>query len=325
MPVFDIYSRRKRRAEQGEPDVYQYHQVPSELRIQVRHILDAALGSYTPNYATDEMQSHNKFLWSLHVQLLKETARRRLWVDQAVVRRRVSPANDPKADIIDAVQYGLSSVENWLDVVELCFWAIQNGLATLSDRERTMRGIEQHADDAIKELNIRFRHAGFGYQFEGGQIVRVDSQLLHSEVVKPALALLTDPRFEGAQQEFLSAHAHHRAGEHEDAIVDANRAFESTLKAICDIMKWECSKGARASDLVKIIRSKGLLPDYLDQSFDQLIATLQSGLPKVRNEAGGHGQGTIPRVTPSYIAGYALHLAAANIVLLVEALKATKA
>jgi hypothetical protein len=96
------------------------------------------------------------------------------------------------------------------------------------------------------------------------------------------------------------------------------------MKAICDTRGWGYPKGARASDLVKIIRRKGLLPDYLDLSFDQLIATLQSGLPKVRNDAGGHGQGGIPRETPGSIAGYALHLAAANIVLLVEALKATE-
>jgi hypothetical protein len=68
----------------------------------------------------------------------------------------------------------------------------------------------------------------------------------------------------------------------------------------------------------------GLLPDYLGQSFDQLIATLQSGLPKVRNEVAGHGQGATPRETPGYVAGYALHLAAVNIVLLVEAMKATE-
>lgn len=144
--------------------------------------------------------------------------------------------------------------------------------------------------------------------------------------MKPALVLLSDPRFKGAEEEFRSAHAHYRAGEYEDAIVDANRAFESTMKTICDIKGkgWEYPTGARASDLIRIVRRNGLLPDYLNQSFDQLISTLQSGLPKVRNEAGGHGQGAAPRSTPGYVAGYALHLAAANIVLLVEALKASE-
>jgi Domain of unknown function (DUF7014) len=95
------------------------------------------------------------------------------------------------------------------------------------------------------------------------------------------------------------------------------------MKTICDIKGkgWAYPKGARATDLVKIIRRQRLFPDYLDASFDQLIATLASGLPPVRNEAGGHGQGGTPRVTPSYVAGYALHLAAAQIILLVEALE----
>jgi hypothetical protein len=73
-----------------------------------------------------------------------------------------------------------------------------------------------------------------------------------------------------------------------------------------------------------LIRANGLLPDYLDTSFDQLISTLKSGLPKVRNEEGAHGQGATPRETPGYVAAYALHLAAAKIVLLVEAFKAIK-
>lgn len=76
--------------------------------------------------------------------------------------------------------------------------------------------------------------------------------------------------------------------------------------------------------MIKVVRKNGLLPDYLDGSFGQLIATLQSGLPKVRNEEGGHGQGATPKETPSYIAAYALHLAATKILLLVEAFKVTE-
>ena len=72
------------------------------------------------------------------------------------------------------------------------------------------------------------------------------------------------------------------------------------------------------------MRANGLLPDYLDASFDQLAATLKSGLPKVRGEEGAHGQGSAPRETPEHVAAYALHLAAAKILLLVEAHKAMK-
>jgi hypothetical protein len=142
---------------------------------------------------------------------------------------------------------------------------------------------------------------------------------MHQEVIKPALNLLKGKNFAGAQDEFLTAHQHYRAGEYEQSIVWAARAFESTLKGVCVTRGWPFEKGARATDLLKIVRSQGLWPDYLDASFDQLIATLASGLPKVRNDAGGHGQGPDPRTVPRFVAAYALNLAAAKMTLVVEA------
>ena len=62
------------------------------------------------------------------------------------------------------------------------------------------------------------------------------------------------------------------------------------MKAICDAKGWEYEKGARATDLIKILKGNGLFPDFADQSFDQLIATLKSGLPVVRNRTGGQGK-----------------------------------
>ena len=152
-------------------------------------------------------------------------------------------------------------------------------------------------------------------------IIRIDAELVHSELVKPALGFLGEPGFEGPRDEFLKAHAHYRAGETKDAVTNANNAFESTLKTVCDRRGWAYQRGARASDLLRIVREQGLLPDYLDRSFDQLAATLKSGLPKVRGEEGAHGQGAKPRETPSYVAAYALHLAAAKILFIAEAHK----
>lgn len=44
--------------------------------------------------------------------------------------------------------------------------------------------------DGLRELNERFLRAGVGYQFENEQIIRMDSQYVHAEVVKDALRLL---------------------------------------------------------------------------------------------------------------------------------------
>ena len=161
-----------------------------------------------------------------------------------------------------------------------------------------------------------------GYRFENGKVFPIDSDLIHSEIVKPALQYLLIPGFEGPCDEFMNAYAHYRDGQMKDAITDANNAFESTLKTICDKRCWTYSQGSRSSDLLKIVRDNGLFPNYLDNSFDQLLATLKSGLPKVRSEEGAHGQGATPREAPDYIAAYALHLSAAKILFLIEAHRA---
>ena len=215
-------------------------------------------------------------------------------------------------------------VDGALDLIDVSFHHIDTVARHVHPQQRKNRGITMSPGKAIEELNTRFRRAGVGYQFEAGQLFRVDSELIHSEIVRPALRYLQQEGFEGPREEFLHAHAHYRDGEPKDAITDANNAFESTLKTICDQRCWQYASGASVSDLIKVVCKNGLLPDYLDASFDQLIATLKSGLPKVRNEEGAHGQGAAPLETPDYVAAYALHLAAANILFLVDAHKAMK-
>ncbi len=142
---------------------------------------------------------------------------------------------------------------------------------------------------------------------------------MHAEAVVAALTLLSKPGFEGPQREFLGAHEHYRAGRYKEATTEAAKAFESTMKAICELKGWSYQPGARASDLLKVLRANRLWPDYLDASFDQLVATLSSGLPRVRNEDAAHGQGGVPRAVPGYVAAYALHLADSKMVLMAEA------
>ncbi|HUD87317.1 MAG TPA: hypothetical protein VMR17_12730, partial [Xanthobacteraceae bacterium] len=77
-------------------------------------------------------------------------------------------------------------------------------------------------------------------------------------------------------------------------------------------------------DLVKVLRGNGLFPEIAEMSFDQLLATLKSGLPVVRNETGGHGQGAKPVEVPEYVATYALNLAGSKSRLLYDAFKASE-
>ena len=299
MPVHDLYSYRKHIEEGNTPDVYTYDELPNELRVQVIYIWRDAIGDDN---------------WEAWQEIHDDVAREHGRLELAGRRRH--------DDSCRGYLLEPPSVLAALDLIEYSFQYIAQSARILDPFKRMEFNIRASADDAIDELNERFRRAGVGYQFESGIIIRVDSELIHREVVRPALRYLHQPDFEGPRDEFLRAHACYRAGDTKEAVTNANNAFESTLKTICDQRGWEFPKGARASDLLKIVRANGLLPDYLDASFDQLAATLKSGLPKVRGEEGAHGQGPAPRETPNHVAAYALHLAAAKILFLVEAYKA---
>lgn len=307
--VFELFSKRRQKAELSESeDIYQYNDAPRTLRVQLQQIFTDAIG---PQYwVPDDVFTaphHNEECWS-HI---KKILCRELGIHS------LTPDRLEKDQILNYV--GSSDLDGFLDAVELCVRMIARVILPLDTYERGNRGITQDSAAALDEINYRFREAKLGYQFENGEIFRVDSQFIHQEITKPALNLLRDERFKGAQEEFLQAHSEYRSGNYSNSITLANSAFESTLKIVCTINGWEYQKGARASDLLKTVRKNGLWPDYLDGSFDQLAATLASGLPKVRGEAGAHGQGPELRNTPAYVASYALHLAAAKIVLICEA------
>jgi hypothetical protein len=208
-------------------------------------------------------------------------------------------------------------------LIELSFLLVDTGIRKLDPYERSHL---VSPDAAIGELNGRFREHGIGYEFVNGEIIRIDSKYLHAEAVKPALNLLHGGRrqFLGPLQEFLAAHERHREGKEKEAIQEALKAFESTMKAICDARKWSYDKKkATAKDLIQVIFDNHLIADYLQSHFTALRSVLEAGVPTVRNKTAGHGQGGTPTSVPPYVAAYALHLAASNIVLLVEAHNAT--
>lgn len=310
MPVFDLYAKRKKRAERGNaPEVFQYEDLPRTLRTQIRQILTGAIGRYVQMGPYDmHTPDNNNDAWEELAKIL----RREMGVDNLAGR-----GVDPYSEIMHYID--TAATDDVLGVVELCCRYVDKIASKFPDYKRQQSAISQEAAGALDELNVRFREAGVGYEYQSGEIMRVDSQFIHAEVVKAALSVLRDTRFKGAEDEFLEAHSHFRIGKNKDAVTGANRAFESTMKAICDIKGWPYDPKARGSDLIKVLRANKLFPDYLDGSFDQLVATLASGLPQVRNNAGGHGQGAAPRATPDFVAAYALHLAATNIVFLAEA------
>ena len=66
--------------------------------------------------------------------------------------------------------------EEHLDVIELSFRFIDSNIRSSPHQYNV--SLEQ-LDDAIDELNSRFRMSGIGYQFVSGELVRVDSEFIH--------------------------------------------------------------------------------------------------------------------------------------------------
>lgn len=177
----------------------------------------------------------------------------------------------------------------------------------------------QDPDDAIAELNSRFKESGVGYQFESSELIRVDSQFIHSEVVKPVLRLLGSEKvYRGANNEFLSAHEHYRHKRYKECLNDCLKSFESLMKAIHEKHSWPYNQNDTAKKLINSCLTNKLVPEYLQNQFSSIRTLLESGIPTVRNKEGGHGQGTEVSTVPEYLASYTLNLTATNLLFLVN-------
>lgn len=229
--------------------------------------------------------------------------------------------DNPVAQCIGCILSG--STSDVIDLIEVAFCMVDTEARGLTPYYRRMSGVTQVSDDAIAELNARLLEHGIGYEFTNGELVRVDSRYIHTEAVKPALALLhgAGKGFAGPLHEFLDAHGKYRKDEHKEAIAGALKAFESTLKAICTARRWPFDPTKdTASKLVEIVFAHNLIPNHLQNQFTALRSVMESGVPTVRNKTpgSGHGQGPTHVPVPKHLARYVLNLAATNIVFMIE-------
>lgn len=311
MPIINLFSAREaRKRSGGSAEVYQYTDIPQALRAQIVHILNDAFGA--PSAYGNPAEGYFE---RIHDLLCREYGIFQL--------NEHASGRHPqyRAAVLDYICKE-HNAERVLDTVESCFRVIDN-LCRHYDFKRIAKA-RIDPDEALIELNARFRSHGVGYQIEAGEVIRIDSTLIHSEVVIPALELLRDSSFKGPNDEFLKAHEHYRHGRYKEAINDALKALESTLKVICGLKKWPYSDKDTAAKLLGVCFDNGLIANLHLAHFSSLRAGLESGVPTIRNKLGGHGQGAEPIEAPDYIVGYQLNLAAASIVFLVKALQSTQ-
>ena len=306
MGLFDIFSKRQRRLRGEFPDVYQYDDLPQTLRTQIVHIWFDTIGR--PEQ------------WSGGPPLAAWASICNALCREYGVFTLPGTKNTSRRDAMEEViNFFLTekSVEKLLDVIELSFRVIDT--STRSWNYLNRRDAKELADSAIYELNARFKEHGVGFQFESQEIIRVDSQFMHSEVVKPALHLLKGKAYAGAQEEFLKAHEHYRHGNAKEALNECLKAFESMMKTICAKRGWAINGKETASGLIKICLERELIPAFWQTQFTSLKSLLEGSVPTGRNKLAGHGQGEISTTVPEYLVAYMLHMTGACLVFLAEA------
>jgi hypothetical protein len=311
--IFDLFSKRQKKLRGEVPDIYVYDNLPEALRVQIIHIWQDTLGKDVDYFS---YHKNVEFAYKLIVDTLcREYGLFCL------------PSHDKYSDrmyLKELANFLLNEkdIEKIIDVIELSFKVINNFTRDYDYLNRNNGS--KLADDAIDELNYRFKEHGIGFQFVENEIIRIDSELLHSEAVKPALKLLNQKNYKGAEEEFLSAYEHYRHGKNKESLNDCLKAFESTMKAICDKHKWQYKSGDNAKNLIQICFDKNLIPSFWQAQFTSLRSMLESSIPTGRNKLSGHGQGTDPVIIPDYLVAYMLHMTASTLVFLTTAEKEIK-
>lgn len=146
------------------------------------------------------------------------------------------------------------------------------------------------------------------------QVVLRTSSALHTLAVQPMLELLSEPRFQSANAEYLGALKDFRRGEYGECVTKCASTFESVLKVLCDKRKWPFKETDTASALLDIVLRRTNLDPYFRDAL-LLVATIRN------RSSTAHGGGTKRRMVPVHLAEFALNATAAYSLLVAEEVK----
>ena len=224
----ELFSRRYR-DKSGDPEVYIYNNFSQEFRNQCFYIVGDFINKIQKTTYEDVAE-----------KICEAFAREKGLKYVAGYYGRI---ND-----LDAISkyFDESSNEDFFDFVDFIF---TNCVGT----KELIDAYWHFGDDpfvrAADELNLRFKQHSLGYEFTNGEIIPKTNEVIHQQIIKPALKILTDERFRGAEEEYLLAFEHFKTGNNKDAILNAGKAFESTIKTICKELKYKYEYTSSAKNL----------------------------------------------------------------------------
>lgn len=297
--MYRLLSQRLKDAE-GAPEVYKYGEFPETFRNQF----------YTIVRNTFERADRNSLYGASPVQdVCAKYAQEKgmLFIGkQSGFHPNTIPALG--AYILEC------NADDFLDIMDFVFGYF---ISNPSIQKQYSDPYDNFFQGAINELNIRLKQHNLGYEFVGREIIVKSNAMTHKEIVKPALKLLTDEKFRGAEEEYLAAFEHFRNGQNKDAILNAEKAFESVMKIICQELGYAFnSKRDTAQKLIQILEDNRFYPSYMNDHMTAIRKTLESGAPVLRNKEAGHGQGPEVEIVGDEYVEYVLNLVATNMVFL---------
>lgn len=302
MPIFNLFSKRQKILRGEVPEIYTYDDIPQKLRVQIVHIIKEAIGD-------------DRFSSNPHAIKVYEKIQKILCKEYGVFKLGNGFNEGFDLQVLNFLLQA-SSTDEIIDVIELSFQRIYLLKDDYYYYQHTTSKL--NSEDAIFELNERFKEHGIGYQFDSEQIIRVDSTYIHSQITKPTLTLLWNNKFDGANEEYLKAHEHYRHGRNKECLAECLKAFESTLKIICKEKGWIYNQTDTAKKLIQICFQNNIVPPFTQGQFTSLQSLLECGIPTIRNKLGGHGQGQIPQKVDDEMTRYGLNLTGTNIIFLIE-------
>lgn len=292
-----LFSERRREVEGKEDmDYYVFDEVPVEARNKFCYVIQDTLAVFARRDGWDQTG------WDLC-----ETHD----LVQGVILRKYGFDELPGDNLFGYIQQ--CPVDQLLDFLELFLVVV---LDSMDDCDESAAVV-----DAQDRINDIFKEHKLGYEMVNCQVIRVDSLYLHREVVKEAITLLHAEGFDGPLGEFQKAIELYDKGDRffAEAITNANKAFESTMKAICEKhgIPYDPDRDA-AKVLISRMYEHDFLMPYLQQFSDHFRLMMESGLPTVRSREGAHGAGLDPKQVGRSITRFALHLAGTFIVFLIQ-------
>ncbi|WP_462180040.1 AbiJ-NTD4 domain-containing protein [Pseudoalteromonas gelatinilytica] len=172
MRKINLYSSRQKALRGEVSDVFQYDEMPDKLRVQIKFILDKCLGNESQYYTADWPKAIYNAIYETLIeeygQLYLSNSSELYGTKNCYKSLNEYLINEPDVELV-------------LDYIELAFKHVNGNTRHYEYLSR--HNHSEIADNAIELLNLRFKENGCGYQFEDGQIFRVDSTHIHKEII----------------------------------------------------------------------------------------------------------------------------------------------